>query len=139
MQQDTGSLCYRQYQVVNTPCMNAIVCFRNISTHRSLTTGRGGGGRQNGKIAGPKPVIPPTSQQVKTFQAPPPPPFKRWKLFAPPPKVWLELQALILKLPQNFLCSHFSMAKTFAAPSFCRGKTTLTLLPLPFCSPAPYP
>ena len=52
----------------------------------SLIAGRvqGGGGRglQNGKIAGPKLLDPPPSRQGRTLCAPPP--FKGWKLFAPP-------------------------------------------------------
>ena len=42
----------------------------------------------------------------------------------PPRSVWLKVQAIALKRPQNFLCPPFSMAKTFLAP-------------LPFCSPPP--
>ena len=54
----------------------------------SLITGRGG--LQNGKIAGPKLFAPPPSRQGITFHAPP---FKGWKLFVPPPTIWLKLQA----------------------------------------------
>ena len=53
---------------------------RKLGTGHQLRGG-GGGGLQNGKIAGPKLFAPPPSRQGKTFRAPP---FKQWKLFVPP-------------------------------------------------------
>ena len=44
----------------------------------------GGGGLQNGKIAGLKLFAPPPSPQDRVKPFPPPPLFKEWKLFAPP-------------------------------------------------------
>ena len=96
--------------------------------------GRGGGGLQNRKIAGPKLVVPPPLRRGKIYY--PPPCFKG--LFPPP--VWLKLQAPMLKLPQN-LCPPFRMQKNLLRPppSFCRGKTSLAPPPLPFCCPPPPP
>ena len=55
---------------------------------------------------------PPPSKQGKTFRFPP---FKEWKLLVPPPPPPLSIW---VKLPQNFLCPAFSMAKSFSAPPF---------------------
>ena len=70
------------------------------------------------------------------------------KLFAPPPQgakhslhppsIWIKLQAPVLKLPRNFLCPPFSMAKTLSAPLFVGVKLHLPP-PLPFCSPRSLP
>ena len=97
---------------------------------------REGGGLQNGKIAGPKPFAPPPapSRQGKTFR--PPPPFKRVEnICAPPPFNTAKISSYRLKLPQNFLCPHFSTAKRNSAPLFVGVK--LHMPPLPFCSPLP--
>ena len=48
---------------------------------KGLVINYGEGGLQNGNIAGLKLFAPPPSRQGKTFCAPP---FKGWKLFAPP-------------------------------------------------------
>ena len=62
---------------------------------------------------------PPHSRQGKTFCAPP---FKHWQLFAPPPSIWLKLQATAKKIPpKNVFCLPFSMAKTFSAPPLFVG------------------
>ena len=51
-------------------------------------------GLQNGKIASPKLVAPTPLRQGKEISPPPPPPlFVRGWPFAPPPLVWLKLQA----------------------------------------------
>ena len=54
---------------------------------KGLVINYGEGGLQNGKIAGPK-LVPPPSRQGKTFCAPP---FKEWKLFPPPLQYGLNL------------------------------------------------
>ena len=55
----------------------------------SLITGRGGGGLQNGKIAGPKLFAPPPPQdRVKLFA----PPLLKSGNFLCPPTIWLKLQ-----------------------------------------------
>ena len=62
---------------------------------------------------------PPPQNRVKLFLAPP---FKGWKLSAPPPppSVGLKLRALMLKLPQNLLCS----PPPSAWPKVCEIKKT---------------
>ena len=83
-------------------------CYMRIHDAKRLVINYGEEGYKMGKIVGPKPFAPPPpqpSRQVKTCCAPRPPPphFKGWKLFAPPPlSPWLQLQARMLKLPQNF-------------------------------------
>ena len=60
-------------------------CMESSKLETSLGTGhllRGGGGLQNGKIAGPKLFTPPPQDRLKLFV--PPPPFKEWKLLVPP-------------------------------------------------------
>ena len=96
----------------------------------SLIPGGGGGGTK-WENCGPKTFCPPSPRdRIKLLR----PPFKGWKPPPPLPSLWLKLQAPKLKIPQNFL-SPFSTAKTFSAPPFCRGKTSLALPPLLFCSP----
>ena len=55
-----------------------------------INYGEGAGGLQNGKIAGPKLFAPPPLKPGYNFSCPP---FKEWKLFVPPPIIWLKLQA----------------------------------------------
>ena len=66
----------------------------SISTHMfrdwSLITysGEGGGGIQNGKIAGSKLFKPPPQDRVKLFA---PPPLVKGGHFLHPPSIWLTL------------------------------------------------
>ena len=72
---------------------------------------------------------PPPQDRVKPCG--PPPPFKEWKLFAPPPPPPVKTTSKLCVPPPLF-----SMAKTFPPPppnAFRRGK--LHVRPLPFCSP----
>ena len=63
------------------------------------------------------PPPPPPQDRVKLFPAPHPS-YRVETFCSPPPSsVWLKLQANVLKLPQNWLCPPFGMAKTFSAPS----------------------
>ena len=93
----------------------------------------------------PPPPLNPQDRLKLVVPPAPPPHFKGWKLFAPPPlSPWLQLQARMLKLPQNFHARPpppplISIAKTFSDPPFCRVKTNLPPPPLPFCSPQPAP
>ena len=82
---------------------------------------------------------PPPSGQGKTFRAPPP--FKKWKLFAPPFNIAKTSSYRLKKLPQNLLCppSPLSMAKTFSAtPPPLSGGLKLQAPPPPcFVTPLP--
>ena len=96
------------------------------------------GGLQNGKIAGKTFLAHPPLKTGGNFSPPTPPPlFKGGNILRP--SVWLKLQAVVLEVPQTFLCPLFRMAQTFSAPPpiFCPGKTSLAPPPLPFCSPLP--
>ena len=95
---------------------------------------QGGGDLRNGKIAGPKLVVPSPQDRVKLFA--PPPPFKGWKLFVPPPITMAKTSSFRVKTTSKLVVPPFSMPKTFSVPPFCRGKTSLAP-PLPFCSPPP--
>ena len=57
---------------------------------------------------------------VSTFRAPL---LKSGKFWHPPYNM-AKTSSYREKLPQNFLCSPFSMAKSFSAPLFRRGKTS---------------
>ena len=82
-----------------------------------------GGGLQNGKIAGPKPFVPPPPQDsVKLFV---PPPLKH-------PSFNITSSYQIKTTPKPFMPPPpFSMAKTFSAPPFHRGKTAHAPPPSP--------
>ena len=60
-----------------------------------INYGEGGGGLQNGKIAGLKLFAPPSQDRVKKFA----PPLLKGGNFLrpPPPSLWLKLQASVLK------------------------------------------
>ena len=58
---------------------------------------------------------PPPSRQGKTFCAPP---FKDWKLFAPPYNMAKTSSYYVKTTPKLFVPPPFSMAKTFSAPPF---------------------
>ena len=117
-------LCRRIYQVSN-------VRYRSLIADR----GRGGGGLQNGKNAGPKLVAPNPLERVDVLAphpTPTPPPL-RDGIFLRPIHHGYNFRCLILKLPQNLLCTlpppPFCMAKTCPPPPpqppslFYRGKT----------------
>ena len=100
----------------------------------------GVGGYTMGKLWSRNFLRPPTPTQdrVKLFVSNPPPPFFLQVDFFPPPftsSVWLQLQAPMIKTPQNMLCP---LPSAWLLPLFCRGKTSLAPL-LPFCSPPPPP
>ena len=61
-----------------------------LGTVINYREGRGGGGLQNGKTAGPKYFAAPSRYS------------DRVKLSVSPTSVWLKLQAPVLKLPLNF-------------------------------------
>ena len=117
---------------------NILVPQFHFSALRDWSLIMGGGGvtkrenRRSKTVCAP----PPPKDRVKLFAKPP---FKEWKLFAPPPpSIWLKLQATAYKLPYNFLCTPFSMAKKNVPPPLFIGvKLHMSPPPPPFCSPPP--
>ena len=97
---------------------------------RSLITWMGGYKMRRSRVQN---FSRPPSRLGKTFCAPP---FKGWKLFAPPlpPSLWLKPQ---LKLHRNFLCPPPPSAwPKLVVPPFVGVKLHLPTA-LPFCSPPP--
>ena len=100
----------------------------------SLITGRGGGYKM-GKSWVRNFPLPPPSRQGKTFRAPP---FKEWKLFAPPLQYGYNFKLLRKNYPKTFCAPPSAWLKLFPPPPFHRGKLHVPP-PLPFCSPPPLP
>ena len=97
--------------------------------------GDSGGGLQNGKFVSAKHFAPPPPPQdrVKLFSSPP---LKGWKLVVSPFSM-AKASSYCVSYPINMLCPpSFNMAKTFSAPPFCRGKTSLAA-PSRFVAPPP--
>ena len=64
-------------------------CCKLGSNGLVINYGEGGGGLQNGKIAGLKLFAPPPQDRVKLFT----PPLLGVETFSDPPAIWLKLQA----------------------------------------------
>ena len=91
------------------------ILFHHSLRDWSLITGRGG--LKNGKIAGPKLFAPPPSRQGKTFRAPP---FKEWKLYAPPPPYNMAKTSSyrVKSTPKLFVPPPSEWLKLFLPPLF---------------------
>ena len=96
----------------------------------SLITGRGG--LQNGKKSRVRNFLHPPTQDGKSFRAPP---FKEWKLHAPPLQYGSNFKLPRKNYPKTFCAPPFRMAKTFPPPPV--GVKLHVPPPLPFCSPPP--
>ena len=97
----------------------------------SLITGRGGYKMGKSGVQNLLCAPPPPQDKVKLSTTPP----LKMETFCVSPFNMAKTSSYRIKITPKLVVPLFSMAKTFSAPLFRRGKTSHA--PLPFCSPPP--